>query len=56
MCDKGSSKACAYVGKIFSYKAILSKNTKISLINQKLYFMVLEAAWKAVHLTQILYL
>ena len=39
-----------------SFKAILSKNSKILQINQKLCFMLLESAWKAVYLIQILYL
>ena len=37
-------------------KLFYLKNFKIWLINQRLYFMLLEAAWKAAHLTQVLYL
>ena len=45
--------ARTYVCKPFSSKVIFSKNCKIWLMNQKSYFMLLEAAWKAVHLTFI---
>ena len=37
-------------------KLFFSKKCKIWLMNQKSYFMLLEAAWKAVHLTQVVYL
>ena len=57
LCDKGSSEHVhTYVCKMLSLKAILSKNLKTWLINQKSYVMPLEAAWKDVHLTQVLYL
>ena len=44
-----------YICKTLSFKAILSQNSKIWIRNQKLYFILLEAAWKALYLTQILY-
>ena len=47
---------CTYACKLISFKAILSKNSKILQINQKLCFMLLESAWRAVYLIQILYL
>ena len=57
VCDKGSSKHVhTYVCKMFSLKAILSKNLKNLTNKSKIVFMLLEAAWKDVHLTQVLYL
>ena len=57
VCDKGSSEhGHTYVCKMFSLTAIISKNLKIWLINKELYCMLLEAAWKDCHLTQVLFL
>ena len=57
VCDKGSSEhGHTYVFKMFSLTAIISINLKIRLINKELYCMLLEAAWKDCHLTQVLFL